>query len=126
MQGDDLAHLDERELMSQHIPAGMTCDACGAVAFHVHGKLRRLRQSVGQRQVKSYEVMDALETVCSAGKGELADGEGKPYDWGEYSVKQDPADPTRNILAGPGCAQARPPCLPLPFCAAAPGYMCIS
>ena len=32
-----------------------------------------------------------MEAVCEAEAGGLIDLESKPYDWGEYSVKSDPA-----------------------------------
>lgn len=101
--GGDLARLDEDELMGKTIPKYMQCDACSAVAWHVDSRLQRLQRGVGARQMKGYEVLEAMESVCAAKEGELLDPAGKPYDWGEYSVKTDPADKTRKLLAGPGC-----------------------
>ena len=92
--------------MGRTIPKYMQCDACSAVAWHVDSRLVRLQQGLGTRKMKGYEVLEAMESVCAAEEGELLDAEGKPYDWGEYSVKTDPADKTRKVLAGPGCEQS--------------------
>lgn len=101
--GDNLARLDEDELLGRNIPKHMQCDACSAVVWHVDSKLQRLQRGVGARQLKGYEVLEAMESVCTADYGDLVDAEGKAYDWGEYSVKTNPADKTKKVLAGPGC-----------------------
>ena len=82
--GDDLARLDEDELMGRNIPKYMQCDACSAVTWHVDSRLQRTQRGVGARKMKGYEVLEAMESVCGADKGELVDAEGKAYDWGEY------------------------------------------
>ena len=105
-RGDHLARLDEDELMGKGIPKYMQCDACSAVTWHVDRKLQRLQTGIGARQMKGYEMLEAMESVCAAKTGELVDAEGKAYDWGEYSIKTDPADSTKKLLAGPGCAIA--------------------
>jgi hypothetical protein len=87
--------------MGKTIPKYMLCDACSAVTWHLDDKLRHVQAGLGSRKMKGYEVLEALEVVCEAEKGELLDLRGEPYDWGEYSVKSDPVK--GKILAGPGC-----------------------
>lgn len=82
-----MARLNEQELMDPNIPHHMQCDACGAVSFQLGRALQKKSAGKGGQRLRSYELLDVLDGVCSAGTGELVDREGGAYDWGEYSIK---------------------------------------
>ncbi|KAM9373478.1 marginal zone B- and B1-cell-specific protein [Phaethornis superciliosus] len=59
--------LSPEEWLSPHVPAGLRCDACHAIAFQIEEQLRRAEGKVGRKALSESDYMEVLERSCSQG-----------------------------------------------------------
>lgn len=63
--------LNEEEQFSTHMPGGLECDACTAIAYQMKTQLEKAE--IGGKRMKESEYLDVFETICS---GKTWDGYG--------------------------------------------------
>jgi hypothetical protein len=95
----------------------LKCDLCSAAAWQLRAGL--VLASAGKTAgadegetaaLDELEVETVLQAVCHAGHGELVNGVGDPFSWGDYGISEERGDDgaTWTVLSGPGCRVGTP------------------
>ncbi|NXJ91112.1 MZB1 protein, partial [Corythaixoides concolor] len=84
--------LSPKERLSPHMPEGLRCDACHAIAFRIEEQLRKAEGKAGRKALSEADYVEVLERSCSQG-------------WESYGVQE--LDGAKR-LAGPGLPRQEP------------------